>query len=182
MTPSLLDRTDLSRREAISRGLAVAGWGTFALVLASGATESVRFFFPRVVYQPPSRFRIGAPEEFFGGEARADAWGVILVDDRWRSRSRFFVVREPSRIYALSARCPHLGCTVNWFPDLRVFKGPCHGSQYRSNGVNFAGPAPRPLDRLWIERTPEGELVVDTSLVFPADRADAEGVSVDVRA
>jgi len=170
----------VTRREAFSRGLGLAGWGAFVLALGSGATETVRFFFPRVVFKPPSRFGIGVPQEFLSGDTRADTYGVAFVDDRWKSRQRFFVVRQEDRIYALYARCPHLGCTVNWFSDLRVFKCPCHGSQYRSDGVNFAGPAPRPLDRLWIERDAEGELVVDTAIVFAADRAEVDGAFIDV--
>ena len=58
----------------------------------------------------------------------------------------------------LSARCAHLGCTVNWFGDQRIFKCPCHGSEYHSNGTNFAGPAPRPLDRFRIELSVDGQL------------------------
>ena len=78
----------------------------------------------------------------------------------------FFVIRESSRIYSLFARCTHLGCTVNWFPGLKIFKCPCHGSQFHSNGVNFAGPAPRPLDRLKIFMNAKGALVVDTSVIY----------------
>lgn len=171
---------ELSRRELLSRGLTLSGWGAFAAVLGLGTVETVDFFFPRVVFRPPSRFRIGAPEAFAGAADGADRYGVILVDERWKSSQRFFVVREPGRIYAISARCVHLGCTINWFSDLRAFKCPCHGSEYHSNGENFAGPAPRPLDRLRIDLSVDGELIVDTAIVYGPDRFHVDGAFVKV--
>lgn len=171
---------EISRREVLARGLTIAGWGTFASVLGTGAFETVSFFFPRVVFHPPSTFRIGPPATFLGSAENTDAYGVILIDERWKSSQRFFVVRERDRIYATSARCAHLGCTVNWFSDLRIFKCPCHGSEYHSNGTNFAGPAPRPLDRFRIELNVDGQLVVDTSIVYGPDRFSVDGAFVAV--
>lgn len=176
MIPFLAE--EISRRAALSRGLSIAGWGAFAVVLGAGAVETVSFFFPRVLFHPPSTFKIGSPEAFLGGEENADKYGVILVDQRWKSSQRFFVVRERDRVYALSARCAHLGCTVNWFSDSRIFKCPCHGSEYHSNGVHFAGPAPRPLDRHRIELNADGELVVDTGIVYGPERFNVDGASV----
>jgi cytochrome b6-f complex iron-sulfur subunit len=171
---------ELTRRELLSRGLTAAGWGSFAIVLGGGTIETVSFFFPRVIFRPPSTFRIGTPEAFLGNPEGADTYGVALIDERWKPTQRFFVVRERDRVYALSARCTHLGCTINWFGDLRVFKCPCHGSEYHSNGVNFAGPAPRPLDRFRIGLSVDGQLVVDTSIVYGPERFGADGAFVKV--
>ena len=82
------------------------------------------------------------------------------------------------QVYAASARCTHLGCTIKWFEDMRTYKCPCHGSEFHSNGVNFAGPAPRPLDRFRIELTAERELIVDTAIVYQPGRFDVEGARV----
>jgi cytochrome b6-f complex iron-sulfur subunit len=131
-----------------------------------------------VLFRPPSTFRIGTPDGFLGAGESADTDGVILVDERWKSSQRFFVVRERDHVYALSARCAHLGCTVNWFGDLHVFKCPCHGSEYHSNGVHFAGPAPRPLDRFRIELNVDNQLVVDTSIVYGPERFAVDGAFV----
>ena len=171
---------EISRRAFLDRGLSVVGWGAFAVALSSGGRETVSFFYPRVLFRPPSTFRIGTPEAFLGSGERPDTYGVILVDERWKSSQRFFVVRERDRVYALSARCAHLGCTVNWFHDLRSFKCPCHGSEYHGNGANFAGPAPRPLDRLHITASIDGELVVDTAVVYGPDRFEVDGAFVRV--
>jgi len=171
---------EISRRALMERGLSIVGWGAFATVLGTGALETVSFFYPRVLFHPPSTFRIGTPEAYRGSGERPDAYGVIFVDDHWKSSQRFFVVRERDRVYALSARCAHLGCTVNWFQDLHTFKCPCHGSEYHANGANFAGPAPRPLDRLYITLNVDGDLVVDTAIVYGPDRFDVDGAFVRV--
>jgi cytochrome b6-f complex iron-sulfur subunit len=170
----------LSRRALLERGLSVMGWGAFATTLGTGGLETVRFFYPRVLFRPPSTFRIGTPEAFLGSGEHPDAFGVILVDERWKSSQRFFVVRERDRVYALSARCAHLGCTVNWFQDLRIFKCPCHGSEYHGNGANFAGPAPRPLDRFRIALNADGQLVVDTSIIYGPERSNVDDAFVRV--
>jgi cytochrome b6-f complex iron-sulfur subunit len=178
---SILERLEeVTRREFLSRGLTIGGWGAFGAVLATGAIETVSFFFPRVLFQPPSTFRIGTPEGFISSGESADTYGVLLVDEHWKSKHRFFVVRERDRVYALSARCAHLGCTVNWFADLRIFKCPCHGSEYHSNGANFAGPAPRPLDRFRIELNVDGQLVVDTGIIYGPDRFNVDGAFIRI--
>jgi cytochrome b6-f complex iron-sulfur subunit len=156
-----------SRREFLQRGISVAGWGALFLGVGAGTYQTVRFFFPAVVFHPPSVFQIGRVEDFLSTE-RPDAYGVISVDSRFKQDHRFFVVREARRIYALYARCTHLGCTVNWFPGLRIFKCPCHGSEFHSDGKEFAGPAPRPLDRLKIGRDSEENILVDTRVVLTA--------------
>ncbi len=47
---------------------------------------------------------------------------------------------------AFSARCTHLGCIVQYINLPKPHFGcNCHGSQFNINGVNIAGPAPRPL-------------------------------------
>ncbi|MBI5503719.1 MAG: Rieske 2Fe-2S domain-containing protein [Deltaproteobacteria bacterium] len=176
--PALEQLVDLSRREFLSHALTAAGWGSFAVVLAAGTLETLRFFFPRVLYQPPSTFRIGTPEAFLARKGEPDAYCVISIDERWKIEHRFFVVRAKDRVYALTARCTHLGCTVNWFPSLDIFKCPCHGSQYHSDGRNFAGPAPRPLDRLRITVGVSGDLVVDTSTIYGVDRSDTDDAFV----
>lgn len=169
---------EVSRREFLARGLAATGWGAFGAVLGAGAIETVQFFFPRVLFRPPSTFSVGPPEAFLSRAGDPDTYGVIFVDERWKTDHRFFIVREPDRAYALYARCTHLGCTVNWFPDSGIFKCPCHGSQFRSNGKNFAGPAPRPLDRLRITLAVAGDIVVDTAITYGPARFDVDGAFV----
>jgi cytochrome b6-f complex iron-sulfur subunit len=40
-------------------------------------------------------------------------------------------------------------------------KCPCHGSGYDPEGINFEGPAPRPMDRAHVELATDGQILVD---------------------
>lgn len=48
----------------------------------------------------------------------------------------------------LSPVCTHMGCKVHWDADRQRFLCPCHGGQYLKDGLNVAGPPPRPLPQL----------------------------------
>jgi cytochrome b6-f complex iron-sulfur subunit len=58
------------------------------------------------------------------------------------------VLRTPAgELRAFSAVCTHLGCTVQYRPDLEQIWCACHNGHYDLNGINVAGPPPRPLTR-----------------------------------
>jgi cytochrome b6-f complex iron-sulfur subunit len=59
-----------------------------------------------------------------------------------------------------------LGCTPSWLEGERKFKCPCHGSGFYITGINFEGPAPRPLERAGIRLAEDGMLEVDKSVKF----------------
>ncbi|HEU4931708.1 MAG TPA: hypothetical protein VFT48_06490, partial [Pyrinomonadaceae bacterium] len=56
--------------------------------------------------------------------------------------------------------------TPDWKASENKFKCPCHGSGYDSEGINFEGPAPRPMDRAKVTLDAEGQIVVDTGKLF----------------
>jgi cytochrome b6-f complex iron-sulfur subunit len=118
----------------------------------------LRFFFPRALYEPNTVFNVGFPADFNLG-----------IDQRYLMTNRAWVVREPDRIFVIYAKCTHLGCTPEWKSAENKFKCPCHGSGYDSEGVNFEGPAPRPMDRAFIQLDPTGKIVVDTSRLYVND-------------
>ena len=62
--------------------------------------------------------------------------------------------------------CTHLGCTPNYLSAENKFKCPCHGSGFRLTGVNFEGPAPRPLERARVALADDGQILVDKSRKF----------------
>jgi len=68
--------------------------------------------------------------------------------------------------------CTHLGCTPNWLNAENKFKCPCHGSGFRRTGINFEGPAPRPLERVKIVLADDGQLVIDKSVLFRSEKGD----------
>jgi cytochrome b6-f complex iron-sulfur subunit len=75
---------------------------------------------------------------------------------------RLWVANTGTRIFAISQKCPHLGCRVPFCESSGHFECPCHGSKYDLGGEWIEGPAPRGMDRYKL--TLEGDtLMVDTS-------------------
>jgi len=93
------------------------------------------------------------------------------VDERWKEKFGVWIVRNTDSIYALVAVCVHLGCTPNWLAAQNKFKCPCHGSGYYVSGINFEGPAPRPLERAEITLSPDdGQIIVDKATRYLYER------------
>ncbi len=130
-------------------------WSAIAAFLVAWFLAFFRFFLPRTLFEPATSFKIGYPEEYGLG-----------VDTKFQQKYRIWVDRTPDRIFVIYARCTHLGCTPDWKPSENKFKCPCHGSGYDSEGVNFEGPAPRPMDRAKVEIAPDGQILVDVSKLY----------------
>jgi len=130
-------------------------WSAVVGFLVAWFIAFFRFFLPRTLFEPATSFKIGYPEEYGLG-----------VDTKFQQRYRIWVDRTPDRIFVIYARCTHLGCTPDWKPSENKFKCPCHGSGYDSEGINFEGPAPRPMDRAKVEIAPDGQILVDVSRLY----------------
>jgi cytochrome b6-f complex iron-sulfur subunit len=130
-------------------------WTSIVAFLGSTLLGFVRFFLPRAIFEPSTVFSIGYPSDF-----------GIGVDTKFQNQYRIWVVRNAERLFVIYARCTHLGCTPDWKSGENKFKCPCHGSGYDSEGINFEGPAPRPMDRAKVELDPEGKIIVDTSVLY----------------
>jgi cytochrome b6-f complex iron-sulfur subunit len=60
---------------------------------------------------------------------------------------RFFLARlGDGGFIAISLRCTHLGCSINWEEDKKLFICPCHASSFNINGDVLNPPAPKALD------------------------------------
>jgi cytochrome b6-f complex iron-sulfur subunit len=126
---------------------AAAGWAGLFVVVMTALIGFVRYMFPRVLFEPPTSFKTGSPEEYAPG----------VVNEKFKKDRRVWIVRnEDGSFYALLAICTHLGCTPNWFAIDNKVKCPCRGSGFYRAGTNYEGPAPRPLDRINISLTSEG--------------------------
>jgi len=130
-------------------------WSAVATFLITDFLMFVRFFLPRSILEPSSIFRIGPPSDY-----------ALGVDTKWQQQYRIWVTKTSDRLFVIYARCTHLGCTPDWKASENKFKCPCHGSGYDSEGVNFEGPAPRPMDRAKVTIDAEGQIVVDTGKLF----------------
>lgn len=156
----------VSRRGFLS-WLAV-GWASFGASLAAAGGAFNRFLMPNVpLYDPPTLLKVGWPGDFEAGK----------VDERFKPagiwlRRGFDKATGKSGIYALSTICTHLGCTPNYLSAESKFKCPCHGSGFYENGVNFEGPAPRPLERYRISLADDGQILVDKSKKYQQEKGE----------
>ncbi len=148
----------ISRRNFFS----VAGWAAFFVFLGTSTIGTLRMMFPRILYEPPSAFKAGFPQDYLVGE----------VSEKYKDDYRVWIIRDPDGFYALSAICTHLGCTPRWLAPENKFKCPCHGSGFHRNGINFEGPAPRPLERLKITLTDDGQILVDRNIKFLFEKGE----------
>jgi cytochrome b6-f complex iron-sulfur subunit len=143
-------------------------WAAFTASMVATLTATGRFMFPNVLFEPPSSFKAGLPNEIQVGQ----------VDERFKQRFGVWLVREVDPdsgvmvISALSTVCTHLGCTPNWLESEQKFKCPCHGSGYYKNGINFEGPTPRPLERFSITLADDGQILVDKSRKFQFEKGE----------
>lgn len=152
--------TNHTRRKLIAR----IGLGATLLAIGGQAYAFLRSLVPNVLYENPQRFKIGTIDQF--------SEGAKFIDYK-----RIFIFREKNTFHCISATCTHLGCTVRAealanpksadvggspMTLTHRFLCPCHGSQYTGDGINVAGPAPRPLAWYRLSFAPDdGQLVVD---------------------
>jgi cytochrome b6-f complex iron-sulfur subunit len=138
----------------------VLAWTTLTASLVAMTLGTVRFLFPNVLSEPPSSFKAGD----VGG------YEENKVEDKYKDQGAWVIKSRDEQgrmiLYALSTTCTHLGCTPNWLEGEKKFKCPCHGSGFKISGVNFEGPAPRPLERYAIRKTDENQIIVDKARKF----------------
>jgi len=143
-------------------------WTSVAAFLAAWFLAFFRFFLPRTLFEPATSFKIGYPEKYGLG-----------VGPKWQQKYRIWVDRTPDRVFVIYARCTHLGCTPDWKPSENKFKCLCHGSADDSEGVNFEDPAPHPMDRAHVERSPDGQILVNVSRLYQWPKGQASQFNDD---
>lgn len=149
------------RRHFIFTWLGFA-WTAFALATGAALTTTLRFLFPNVLFEPNPTFKAGYP----------DTYEIGKVDERWKAKYGIWVVRTIEGFYVLSTICTHLGCTPSWLEGEAKFKCPCHGSGFFKTGINFEGPAPRPLERFRVSLAEDGQLFVDKGKKFQQEKGE----------
>ncbi len=127
----------LERREFIQKGAVWAGYALGALTLAFPVFSFIGFrkiSEKTITFPPDDQHAVANFKE-----------GVYLMPSKEGFR-------------ALSAKCPHLGCTVNFDGISQTFKCPCHGSTFNASGKWISGPAKRNLQSLPVKKTPDGDI------------------------
>jgi cytochrome b6-f complex iron-sulfur subunit len=144
----------IRRREFLNE-ISAAALGITGL---GGAVVSLNYISPNVLFEPPSRFRVGMPEDY-------PVNSVSFLREQ-----QIYIVRTAEGFTALSAVCTHLGCITEWRADDNLIACPCHGSKFNREGIKVAGPAPRPLPHLSVQLSPDGQIVVDKLNTVPANQ------------
>ena len=129
----------LERRELIKKSVL---WGSYAL----------------------SAVALGYPVFSFISFRKITEHPVIFPSDAQHARANFregvYLIPEADGFRALSAKCPHLGCTVNADPVSGGFKCPCHGSTFGPSGKWLSGPAGQSLHPLPVKSKPNGDIEI----------------------
>jgi menaquinol-cytochrome c reductase iron-sulfur subunit len=101
----------------------------------------------------------GLPRRFPVVTDRKDAWtgyAAEPVGAVWLRREA-----GSDAVQALSATCPHAGCSVEMGPGGNCFRCPCHNSEFTfAGGIVAPSPSPRPMDALDCEVGEDGAVAV----------------------
>ena len=169
---------ELTRRSFLMSWAGVA-WGSFAVASGVGTAAMLRYMIPNVLFEPPQIFKAGKLEDY--------AWDA--PDDRYKESQRTWIIKlhqdwdGKPHLAALDTTCTHLGCTPNVLLSEGKIKCPCHGSGFRFTGINFEGPAPRPLERYAVSiDDKDGQIVVDKTRKFQFEKGrwDDQSAFIDL--
>jgi cytochrome b6-f complex iron-sulfur subunit len=141
----------INRRNFLN-GIAGAAISIAAIGAAAVGTD---YLSPNVLFEPPTSFRIGHPEDY-------PLDSVTLIPEQ-----QVYIVHLPGGFTVLSAVCTHLGCMTQWSPDAGLIACPCHGSKFKNDGTVLQGPAPRTLEHFALRFMPDGNLLVDKLEIVP---------------
>jgi glycine/D-amino acid oxidase-like deaminating enzyme/nitrite reductase/ring-hydroxylating ferredoxin subunit len=96
---------------------------------------------------------VNVAKRFFGdritqrGSATVDDLAPGEGDVASVGRKQIAISRDTDgNVHALSARCTHMGCTVNWNLAETTWDCPCHGSRFAQDGTVLEGPAVAALE------------------------------------
>lgn len=108
----------------------------------------------QTVTTPKAPIDLGDPGRISDRWQRIDVVAPV-IRDAWVSARDVVLgaafVRKRDKLEAVSAVCPHLGCTVGYDGTKQGFLCACHDSVFGDAGDAKSGPAQRGLDPLPIE-------------------------------
>lgn len=101
-------------------------------------------FYPIISYLIPPKKNEPKPKSVVAakvGDLKPNS-GMIF---RFGREPGILIKTSKGELKAFTATCTHLACIVQYRPDLEHIWCACHNGHYNLNGVNIAGPPPRPL-------------------------------------
>ncbi len=156
---------DVGARESDDR----RGWlAKVAAVAIGGLLAVVPLVSGLIVLLDPLRRRGGAglarvaPIEGVPDDGLPRLFPVVLERrDAWSRYPKapvgaVYLIRQAGEAapVAMTARCPHLGCSIGFLAGEKKFQCPCHTSAFKLDGSRIGGEAsvaPRGMDRLEVE-------------------------------
>ena len=151
-----------SKKPAASTGMEKPDFGRrwVDLILGAGVVATIAsFIYPaiRYVIPPPvsesTNLSVVAARV---GELKINSGKVF----RFGSEPAILIRTSTGQYRAFTAVCTHLGCTVQYRPDLHEIWCPCHNGIYDLQGRNVSGPPPRPLAQYQVHIQGEDIVVV----------------------
>jgi Rieske Fe-S protein len=148
--PGSFEGESMNRR----RALTVAGQAVGGLAGAIIVLPAVGFAVAPIFEKPDELWEsVGPPSQFTPDTYKPVVFTIVEGIGEAGKTTAF--VRQGSEEYgersdeyiAISTRCAHLGCPVNWVAASESFVCPCHGGVYDFEGKVIGGPPVRPLDR-----------------------------------
>jgi nitrite reductase/ring-hydroxylating ferredoxin subunit len=134
------------------------GWLASLFAIVASGFAGLRSLIPNVLFEPSRRFKAGWPDDYQDGT-------FTFIEE-----VRLFIARNGNNFRAMSAVCPHLGCTVNLMAAKHPFLCPCHGSHFDLKGNALTGPSPGGLSWYHVSLSKDGRLVIDLDREVNHDR------------
>jgi cytochrome b6-f complex iron-sulfur subunit len=122
---------DTTRRDFLRSGWKLGG----ALLIGAAGYTGYEALRPLTTGAAGAKISVGDIADFAEGTATYVPAG------------RMYVVNTQKQVFALSQKCPHLGCKIPFCESSGRFECACHGSIFDLAGEFIAGPTPRGMDR-----------------------------------
>lgn len=150
--PGYFEGESMTRRKALTvASQAVGGLAGAVIVL-----PAVGFAVAPIFHRPEERWESVGPTSRFTDKTYTSVVFTLVEGIGEAGKTIAFVRRgiarapfneDPHGFVAISSRCAHVGCPVNFIPAAGNFVCPCHGGVYDFQGKVIGGPPVRPLDR-----------------------------------
>ena len=75
-----------------------------------------------------------------------------ILPGQFRLFPNFILCARKERVWAVSRKCTHLGCTLHYVEKDDLLECPCHQSRFSSDGRLLNGPAKAPLKTYPVEK------------------------------